>query len=184
MQLLANLSTDDPAVTPTLLNWTVTWQTGNKWQDSFHSGYRIDKENTVNVNYGSVNISLVRGDWPMFGQNPSNTRASSGSAALIKDPYWFSSYFDPSWNEIPASMILDGQSLYMVSKIKNADVGRLFRYPTIIVPDDKIGNDYSIIYPSYNKVQPYLKCWLTRYFWSVSRCCDRKNRLSKLRVRL
>jgi len=142
IKLQANLSTTDPTVTPTLLNWSVTWQSGSKWQDRFHSEYRIEKENNVDVNYGSVNISLVSGDWPMFGQNPENTRASSGSAALTKAVYWWSAYHEAK-NEAPLTLLLDEKSLYVTTRNITYDTGAMYRYPTIIVPTTKIGDEYT-----------------------------------------
>jgi outer membrane protein assembly factor BamB len=157
IKLQANLSTDDPTVTPSLYNWTVTWQTGNQWQDHFHSEYRVEEKTNVNINYGSVNISLVRGDWPMFGQNPSNTRASSSSPALTSDLYWHSAYFDPTWYESAVSMVLDGQSLYVASKFNNDEIGLggLFRYSKIDVPANKIGKEYSSNNPNFYKIQQF-----------------------------
>lgn len=143
IKLQANLSTSDPTVTPKLISWTVMWQTGNKWQDRFSSEYRIDVKNNVNVNNGSVNISLVSGDWPMFGQNPSNTRASSGSAAYTNDLYWWSSYHEYPQKKVPINMVLDGQSLYVTTNTK------VYRYFTFLVPADKTGYEYTDIYPYY-----------------------------------
>ncbi|HVQ00832.1 MAG TPA: PQQ-binding-like beta-propeller repeat protein, partial [Candidatus Thermoplasmatota archaeon] len=158
IKLQANLSTNDPTVTPSLYNWTVTWQTGNRWQDHFHSDLRVEEKDNVEVNYGSVNISLVRGDWPMFGQNPSNTRASTGSAVLTDDRYWYSVYFDPTWNETPVSMVLNGQSLYVASQLKNTDgLGRIIRYSKIDVPTSNIGKEYSTNNQNFYKVQPFDK---------------------------
>jgi len=157
IKIQANLSTSDPTVTPRLFNWTVAWQTGNnwqnlKWQDLFHSQYRIGEKDNIDWVNGSLNISLMSGDWPMFGQNPSNTRTSTSGAAFTSDIYWSSAYCGEPRNQTPLSMVLDGGALYVTSKTKGTDNGWIIRYPTIIVPGDKIGNDYSNIYPNTNKI--------------------------------
>lgn len=145
IKIQANLSTNDPTITPRIFSWTVTWQTGNKWQDHFHSDYRIAVKNNVNVETslynGTVNISLVSGDWPMFGQNPGNTRASSGSAAFTSGFYWWSAYHELK-DQTPLTLVLDGNSLYVTTKNNSMNNGSVFRYSPVIVPADKTGHEY------------------------------------------
>jgi outer membrane protein assembly factor BamB len=153
IRLQANLSTTDPSVTPSLYNWTLGWQTGTKWQDLFHSQYRIGEQTNINWVNGSVNISLVSGGWPMFGQNPSNTRTSLDTPALTNDTYWWSKYCGEPRNQTPLSLILDNGVLYVTSTKKDVEnTGWIIRYPTIIVPSNNISEEYESIYKNQNKI--------------------------------
>ncbi len=76
IKIMANLSTDNHLFTPKISSWAVTWQKDiDSWQDLFNYDFRIEKSK-VNVLDGNVSIDPIIGDWPMFGQNPQNTRSS------------------------------------------------------------------------------------------------------------
>ena len=89
IKISATLETDSPSITPKIYSWTVTWQSNSdRWQDKFSSTYRIDVKRRVNVN-DYVNISPAQGEWPMFGFNSENIRATEGDGALTSDLYWY-----------------------------------------------------------------------------------------------
>jgi outer membrane protein assembly factor BamB len=144
IKIRANLTTNNPSVSPKIYSWTLTWQKSGRWQDLFNSEYRIDTKNKLTRSNGAFNISPVSGDWPMFGQNPENTRASQGKAAHTRDLYWWSNYHE-LMNETINNIIVDGETLYL-STI-NSGAGSLYTYDTILVPSDKIGKSYTDIYP-------------------------------------
>ncbi|UCD14704.1 MAG: PQQ-binding-like beta-propeller repeat protein [Thermoplasmatales archaeon] len=76
IKIKANLTTDNPSISPKISSWAVTWQTDtHMWKDLFNYNYRLEK-NKVNIIDGNISIDPVTGDWPMFGQNPQNTRSS------------------------------------------------------------------------------------------------------------
>lgn len=90
LKIRVNFSTDSPSVSPRIFNWALTWQNKSRWQDSFNTYYRIDSHNKVNNENGTIMISSIQDEWPMFGFDASNTRASGGKGATIKNLYWFS----------------------------------------------------------------------------------------------
>jgi outer membrane protein assembly factor BamB len=145
----ANLSTNDPSVTPKVFSWTITWQSILRWQDLFSTEYRIEEQHRVNINNASVNISLVSGDWPMYGQNPGNTRASSGKAAYTKDLYWWSD-FHLTRNQTPITPVVDNGVLYIPVINSDYDTGSLYKYSSIVVTSANVGKEFS-----YQKIIPY-----------------------------
>ncbi|MFO8077559.1 MAG: PQQ-binding-like beta-propeller repeat protein, partial [Thermoplasmatota archaeon] len=82
LTIQANLSTADLSLSPTLYHWGVSWQTTeHRWQDSFNSTLRIDKERLENIEItaGNANLIPVANHWPMFaGPTAANTRSSEG----------------------------------------------------------------------------------------------------------
>jgi hypothetical protein len=148
IKIQANLTTSDPSVSPKIFSWTVTWQTMNRWQDLFSSEYRVAVKNKVNVANG-VNISLVSGDWPMYGQNPANTRASVGKAASTNDLYWWSD-FHLSKNQTCGSPVVDNGALYIPVFNRDYDTGSLYKYTSIVVTSDNVGKEFA-----YQKIIPF-----------------------------
>jgi outer membrane protein assembly factor BamB len=101
IKIKAELSTDNPMISPEILSLSIAWQPEeNIWKDSFNSskGLRIDSDiNSIkkisNVSYSNGNVSIVpssENDWPMFGQNPENTRSLDGPGPNNNNRYWFS----------------------------------------------------------------------------------------------
>ena len=126
LKILVNLSTNSPAVSPRIFNWALTWQNKSYWQDSFHTYYRIGSRSKVNNQNGSILISAIQDEWPLFGFDSGNTRASGGKGATFRNLYWFS----------------------------KENVGGNFRNPVIgnglmyIVSDSRTLHQYQIILPS------------------------------------
>ncbi len=107
LKIMANLSTDTHLVSPRIFSWAVTWQTNtSRWQDLFNYDFRLEK-NKVNVSGGNVSIDPITGDWPMFGQNPQNTRSTEGKGPDSDDFNWFSVIGDED-EEILSPVIRDG----------------------------------------------------------------------------
>jgi outer membrane protein assembly factor BamB len=90
LKIKANLTTDSPAVSPRIYSWAVTWQNTTKWQDSFNTYYRLDKRTKINKENGYITISPVQDEWPMFGFNTENIRASNCIGAKNNTLYWYS----------------------------------------------------------------------------------------------
>lgn len=94
LRIRANFTSDTASKTPKLYSWAVTWQKNHSlWQDSFNSSYRIDAKSKINIVDGLINISSLQGEWPMFGYNTENTRATDGRGPQSSNPplKWYSS---------------------------------------------------------------------------------------------
>lgn len=141
IKIQANLSTKDPSVSPKVYSWAVTWQDQNRWQDLFNSEYRIDEKNKIHVGSGAVNISLAIGDWPMFGQNAENTRASSGRAAYVRNLYWWSDYNELRFETL-SNPIIDSDSLYFAA-INQDNQGSLYKFNSTVVSSGNIGKSFT-----------------------------------------
>jgi len=116
LKIRAKLSTNNYKITPKIYNWAITWQTNpSRWQDLFNYSFRLEKNN-VNVFNGNVNISPFTGDWPMFGQNPQNTRTSEGEGPSKYKYNWWCQIGDEN-GTMSNSVIMDG-SLYITSHNK------------------------------------------------------------------
>jgi outer membrane protein assembly factor BamB len=89
LKIRANLTTESPSVSPRIFNWAVTWQNWTHWQDSFNTYYRIDKRSKIYKDNGTIMISKIQDEWPTFGFNPENTRASDCKGALTGNLYWY-----------------------------------------------------------------------------------------------
>jgi outer membrane protein assembly factor BamB len=90
LKIRVNLSTNSPLASPRIFNWALTWQNKTRWQDSFETYYRIDSRSKVNKVDGAIIISSTQDEWPMFGFDAANTRASAGKGATTNNLYWFS----------------------------------------------------------------------------------------------
>lgn len=150
IKIQANLTTKNPSVSPKIYSWTVTWQAQNRWQDHFNSEYRIEEKNKVHFGNSTVNISLVSGDWPMFGQNTENTRASSGKAAYVKNLYWWSDYPELQ-NQTPSNPIIDGDSLYFTT-IDQDNHGWLYKYNSTVVSSGNVGKLFTGDIRDFNQI--------------------------------
>ncbi|MEM4259095.1 MAG: PQQ-binding-like beta-propeller repeat protein [Candidatus Thermoplasmatota archaeon] len=92
LKIRANLTTTTETSSPKIYRWTVTWQTLDKslhWQDLFYSDFRTETKHRVTVGSGYVTVRPVTGNWPMFGQNPANTRISEGKGPLSSELNWY-----------------------------------------------------------------------------------------------
>ncbi len=92
LKIRANLTTTTETASPRIYRWTVTWQTLKNnlhWQDLFYSDYRVDTKRRASIESGYVTINPVTGNWPMFGQNPENTRSSEGNGPTHSELNWF-----------------------------------------------------------------------------------------------
>ena len=142
IKIQGNLTTKDPSVTPKIYSWALTWQKKNQWQDHFSTSYRISTKDSVIVDNDAVNISLVSGGWPMFGQNAENTRASDGPAATSNAFYW-RSYYHYANNQTLGNPVIDGDSLYIYGRNKYSGKGSLYKYKNIIVSSDNVGKPFT-----------------------------------------
>ena len=124
LKIRVNLSTENPAVSPRIFNWALTWQNKSHWQDEFNTSYRIDSRNKVNIANGSVMISSIQDEWPMFGYDTKNTRASTGKGAVSNNLYWFST--EDVGGEFRNPVIANG-NVYIVSNSRN-----LYKYPLML----------------------------------------------------
>lgn len=141
LKIMANLSTDTHLVSPRIFSWAVTWQTDtSRWQDLFNYDFRVEK-NKVNVSGGNVSIDPITGDWPMFGQNPQNTRSTEGKGPVGDDFNWFSIIGDEKDEEILNPVIRDGK-LYTSYRTST----RLY-----YIPDIKVKRDEEWQTPNYDK---------------------------------
>ncbi len=93
LKIRANLTTDTPFTSPRIFSWAMTWQNWSQWQDLFSTSYRIDSKNKVYVGSNIVNISRIQGEWPMFGFNPENNRATTGDGPSTSSLYWYSNEY-------------------------------------------------------------------------------------------
>jgi outer membrane protein assembly factor BamB len=111
IKIKANLSTDNHLFTPKISSWAVTWQQNTKaWQDLFNYGFRIEKSK-VSVIDGNVSIDPIIGDWPMFGQNPQNTRSSLAEGPKDYRRNWWSQIGEEE-DKVLNCVIMDG-ALYV-----------------------------------------------------------------------
>jgi outer membrane protein assembly factor BamB len=102
----------------------------------------VDVKNRVVVDNG-VNISLVSGEWPMFGQNPENTRASYGKAALTNATYWWTDLndYNKKRNQTCGSPVVENGALYLPVINRDSGKGSLLKYSSIMVDSDEIGKE-------------------------------------------
>ncbi|UCF12203.1 MAG: PQQ-binding-like beta-propeller repeat protein [Thermoplasmatales archaeon] len=141
LKIMANLSTDTHLVSPRIFDWAITWQTStSRWQDLFNYDFRVEK-NKVNVSGGNVSIDPIVGDWPMFGQNPQNTRSTEGKGPEGDDFNWFSIIGDEKDEEILNPVIRDGV-LYTSYLTSN----NLY-----YIPDIRVERDEEWQTPNYEK---------------------------------
>ncbi len=129
LKIRMNLTSDNPKYTPKVFDLTLTWQNDlNKWQDSFESSVRIGTKNKIKVNDGQVIINPVSGDWPTFGQNARNIRASDGKGPGSNELKW---YAELSEQTSVVSPVVSGEFLYTLQK----DSKNLFKYDITSEPN-------------------------------------------------
>ncbi|MFH1013763.1 MAG: PQQ-binding-like beta-propeller repeat protein [Thermoplasmatota archaeon] len=81
ISIQANFSTLDLSISPELYSWGLSWQTTqNLWKDEFTTSIRVAKDDIRNVKIEAGKVTLLPSinNWPMFGQNPNNTRVTPG----------------------------------------------------------------------------------------------------------
>ncbi|RLF29740.1 MAG: hypothetical protein DRJ99_03370, partial [Thermoplasmata archaeon] len=117
LKLKANLTTADPSITPKIKRWGITWQKYDAyWLDNFSTDLRVDKLENLEIENNSVNITLGRANWPMFGLNLKNIRVSPSvgpktfDELRLKTPSGIGGYSSP--------IIVDGV-MYVVSNKYN-----------------------------------------------------------------
>jgi hypothetical protein len=109
LKIRANLTTSTPPVTPRIYSWAITWQKDDgRWQDLFNSTYRVDDRNQTSIEGGLVNISPIIGEWPLFGFNAQNTRATDGDGPSEANLYWYSQEEDQVGSGFRNPVIGDG----------------------------------------------------------------------------
>ena len=110
---------------PELYDWGLCWQKeDNEWSDDFSSDFRIDeRSSTVYVDDSEVHLYSTVNDWPMFGQNPSNTRVSPGfgPGTLLDTLCWISEERVGGDFKNP---IVHGGNLYVV----NSSSEKIYKY--------------------------------------------------------
>jgi PQQ-like domain len=127
LKILVNLSTDSPAVSPRIFNWALTWQNKSHWLDSFNTLNRVDTRSKINMVDGTIMISSTQDEWPLFGYDSTNTRASGGKGAASNNLYWFSAEDVGGGFRNP---VIGNGYVYIVS---NTNI--LHQYP-VLLPND------------------------------------------------
>ncbi len=90
LKIKAIMKSNSPIITPRIFNWAITWQESGQWHDSFNTSYRVDKKNKVLIANSIITISKIQGEWPMFGFNSENNRATIASGPSSTDTlYWY-----------------------------------------------------------------------------------------------
>lgn len=123
LKIRATLWTTTPSVSPRIFSWAITWQNKSCWQDTFHTYYRIDERTKVTKENGTIMISLVQDEWPLFGFDSGNTRASGSKAATTNNLYWFSgeyvggSYRNPVVGNGKVYILSDKRSLHQYNVV-------------------------------------------------------------------
>ena len=127
LKIKANLTTDSLSLSPKLSSWAITWQKNtNKWKDLFNNNFRMEKSKVI-VEDGNVTIDPITGDWPMFGQNPQNTRYTTAEGPKEFNKNWWSQIGDYD-KEITNCVIIDGtlyitfrfsESIYIIDDISS-----------------------------------------------------------------
>ncbi|MFE3845704.1 PQQ-binding-like beta-propeller repeat protein, partial [Thermoplasmatota archaeon] len=139
IKILANLSTNNPSISPEIDSLGLIWQTDNNiWIDSFSSSFRIDKIDNVIISNNESKLMLSVNDWLMFGKNSANTRSTDSFGPDITNHslYWLSTKLSGGEFRNP---ILDNNVLYIVS----IDGDRLYSYNATL----PLGDENSIITP-------------------------------------
>ncbi len=116
LKIQANLSTDSPSVSPRIFSWALTWQNKTQWHDSFNTYYRIDDRARITKENETIMISLIQDEWPLFGFDSGNTRASDCIGAVTNNLYWFSKEYVGGGFRNP--VIGDGK-VYIVSNSRS-----------------------------------------------------------------
>ncbi|PNX53248.1 MAG: hypothetical protein BV458_05470 [Thermoplasmata archaeon M9B2D] len=123
LKIQANLSTDSPSVSPRIFSWALTWQNKTLWHDSFNTFYRIDDQARITQENGTIMISLIQDEWPLFGFDSGNTRASDCIGATTNNLYWFSREYvggglrNPVIGDGKVYIVSNGRILYQYNVI-------------------------------------------------------------------
>ncbi len=122
IKILANLSTNNPSISPEIDSLSILWQTNNNiWRDRFSSPFRIDQNDNIIISNDEAKLILSVNDWLMFGKNSKNTRSSDGYGPDSNNHslYWYTTtlsggeYRNPVIkNNILYIASIDGDILY------------------------------------------------------------------------
>jgi outer membrane protein assembly factor BamB len=85
----------------------------------------------VNEENGTIMISSIQDEWPMFGFDAANTRASGGKGAATDNLYWFSAEYVGGEYRNP---VIGNGNVYIVSNKHT-----LHQYPVLLPSDDEEG---------------------------------------------
>ena len=92
IKILANLSTNNPDISPQIDSISLIWQKDDEtWRDQFSSTFRIDEIDNVIISNEQVKLILSVNDWPSFGKDSENTRSSDGFGPDVNNHslYWY-----------------------------------------------------------------------------------------------
>ena len=112
----ATLHTTDISHSPEIHSWGITWQNKQgRWQDLFSSDLRIESKDNILIKDGKAHIIQSIYDWPVYGQNPTNSRASPGKApnATNNNLRW---YTDIQVGGEQRDPVVKGNYAYIASK--------------------------------------------------------------------
>jgi outer membrane protein assembly factor BamB len=132
LKIRVNLSTSSPSITPRIFSWAITWQNKTHWQDSFNTYYRIDQRTKVNKENDTIMISFIQDEWPLFGFDSGNTRASNCKGAATNNRYWFSGEYVGGGFRNP---VIGNGNVYILSNQQT-----LHQY-SVVLPDGVIEGD-------------------------------------------
>jgi hypothetical protein len=107
-------NTNSPLTTPRIFSWALTWQNSSQWQDSFETSYRVAVKNKVVIGNGAVSVSKIQGEWPMFGFNSENNRATPGPGPSVSSLYWYSEHVGGNFR----NPVIGNGKVYIVSNTK------------------------------------------------------------------
>jgi outer membrane protein assembly factor BamB len=128
IKILANLSTNNPSISPEIDSLSLTWQTNNNiWRDRFSSPLRVDQIDNIIISNGEAKLILSVNDWLMFGKNSANTRSTNSYGPDINNHsyYWYTTVSSGSEYRNP---VLNDNILYIAS----IDGDRLYSYNATI----------------------------------------------------
>jgi outer membrane protein assembly factor BamB len=146
LKIRANLTTESSSFTPRIFNWALTWQNGTRWQDSFNTYNRLDRREKIFIENGTIKISQVQDEWPVFGFNSENTRATDGKGAQTGNLYWYGREFVGGGFRNP---VIGNGMVYIFSNERT-----LHRYP-ITLPS---GNAEGSSQKNYSSVKMNFDC--------------------------
>ena len=151
-------SSNNDQDSPCIYGWGITWKNNiTIWKDNFNSSppLRINLEESDNIVYtgNEVKINPITNIWPMFGKNPTNTRASDAKAPQAFNAKWI--YIPESSDEqvggtyknpvlgseylyIPTS---DGKKIYAFSPLEDDPSEYQDKKAEVTIPDSFIVNN-------------------------------------------
>jgi outer membrane protein assembly factor BamB len=140
-----SLSTNDLSITPEVYDWGVSWQISDDYyMDQFSTNLRVDESTLKNIRLvdGKAHLVTTVYDWPMFGQNPENTRASPGLGPGVS----YSSLCWESKEKVGGNQknpIVNDGIIYIANSLSSRVYAYDAQYDTSYVPNSYM--DYSKI---------------------------------------